>query len=484
MADYIKSTQEQAAAAWINILNQQRIEALIQALKDQDISLEQALSELQKLKDFIGDPAHILGSDTTKHGEIAENVQVYISNARRLIEGLDREYSFDGVSRTAPEDYLKRAQQVQSKFLNGLERTLNGNGGADGILQHLRKYPDFVENGGTYDIPKDQYEEMIRLLDLRKTNPSALSKQDWRVLRAIDFFEKESGLDVRKNLNPSIAAYDDVQQGAVCNTVKKEEAAIKKTDQDRRNAAYQKSRPSLREGAKVTAVSAALEGGAAFCSNVAKKRKAGKNLADFTAEDWKDVGIDTGAGTMKGAIRGAAVYTLSNFTATPANVATSLVTAAFGVAAQARLLREGRIGDEEFLINSEALCLDVTVSTVSSMLGQAVIPVPVLGAIIGNVAGMFLYDIAKTQGLKREASLIASYQAEMEALLERLDEQGRALMRLLEENLKKFQSMMELAFDPDVNLAFSASIQFARFNGVPEDKILKTKADIDAFFLT
>lgn len=484
MADYIKSTQEQAAAAWINILNQQRIEALIQVLKDQDISLEQALSELQKLKDFIGDPAHILGSDTTKHGEIAENVQVYISNARRLIEGLDREYSFDGVSRTAPEDYLKRAQQVQSKFLNGLERTLNGNGGADGILQHLRKYPDFVENGGTYDIPKDQYEEMIRLLDLRKTNPSALSKQDWRVLRAIDFFERESGLDVRKNLNPSIAAYDDVQQGAVCNTIKKEEAAIKKTDQDRRNEAYQKSRPSLREGAKVTVVSAALEGGAAFCSNVAKKRKAGKNLADFTAEDWKDVGIDTGAGTMKGAIRGAAVYTLSNFTATPANVATSLVTAAFGVAAQARLLREGQIGDEEFLINSEALCLDVTVSTVSSMLGQAVIPVPVLGAIIGNVAGMFLYDIAKTQGLKREASLIANYQAEMEALLERLDEQGRALMRLLEENLKKFQSMMDLAFDPDVNLAFSASIQFARFNGVPEDKILKTKADIDAFFLT
>lgn len=484
MADYIKSTQEQAAAAWINILNQQRIEALIQALKDQDISLEQALSELQKLKDFIGDPAHILGSDTTKHGEIAENVQVYISNARRLIEGLDREYSFDGVSKTAPEDYLKRAQQVQSKFLNGLERTLNGNGRADGILQHLRKYPDFVENGGTYDIPKDQYEEMIRLLDLRKTNPSALSKQDWRVLRAIDFFERESGLDVRKNLNPSIAAYDDVQQGTVCNTVKKEEAAIKKTDQDRRNEAYQKSRPSLREGAKVTVVSAALEGGAAFCSNVAKKRKAGKNLADFTAEDWKDVGIDTGAGTMKGAIRGAAVYTLSNFTATPANVATSLVTAAFGVAAQARLLREGQIGDEEFLINSEALCLDVTVSTVSSMLGQAVIPVPVLGAIIGNVAGMFLYDIAKTQGLKREASLIANYQAEMEALLERLDEQGRALMRLLEENLKKFQSMMDLAFDPDVNLAFSASIQFARFNGVPEDKILKTKADIDAFFLT
>ena len=56
MADYIKSTQEQATSAWINALNQQRINELLPALDTQDISLEQALAELQKLKDCVGDP--------------------------------------------------------------------------------------------------------------------------------------------------------------------------------------------------------------------------------------------------------------------------------------------------------------------------------------------------------------------------------------------------------------------------------------------
>ena len=159
------------------------------------------------------------------------------------------------------------------------------------------------------------------------------------------------------------------------------------------------------------------------------------------------------------------------------------MTATFGVTAQAKLLREGKIDDEEFLINSEALCLDVTISTISSLSGQVAIPIPVLGAIVGNVAGMFLYDIAKNQGLKQEQSIIAGYRAEIAALIEQLDEQYRALLQLLEANLKKFESMMALAFDPDINTAFDSSIEFARFNGVAEEKILKTKSDIDAFFL-
>ena len=147
------------------------------------------------------------------------------------------------------------------------------------------------------------------------------------------------------------------------------------------------------------------------------------------------------------------------------------------------MLREGKIDNEEFLINSEVLCLDVTISTVSSLLGQVAIPIPVLGAIIGNVAGMFLYDIAKNQGLKQEQSLIAGYRAEITVLIEKLDEQNRALLRLLEANLKRFKTMLELAFNPDINTAFDSSIRFARFNGVAEEKILKTKSDIDAFFL-
>ena len=54
---------------------------------------------------------------------------------------------------------------------------------------------------------------------------------------------------------------------------------------------------------------------------------------------------------------------------------------------------------------------------------------------------------------------------------------------MLEAQFKRFKSMLELAFDPDVNLAFDSSIRFARFNGVPENIILKDKSEIDAYFM-
>lgn len=168
----IKSTQEQAAASWITYLNQARLDELVAKLNQQDINLEEALGELEEIKEFIGDPAHILGSATTKHGEIAEHMQVNFSNARRAIQGLDKNHSFDGVGRTAPEDYLRDGQQVQSKFYNGLRNTFFGK---HALSEHLETYPDFVKNGGAYDIPKDQYEKLVDLLDKYENNRSQLT---------------------------------------------------------------------------------------------------------------------------------------------------------------------------------------------------------------------------------------------------------------------------------------------------------------------
>lgn len=481
--EIIKSAQEQGFAAWVDYLNQLRLNELLSKLAAQDINLEQALAELQKFKDFIGDPAHILGNAATKHGEIAENAQVYISNARRLIEGLSKEYSFEGVARTAPEDYLKNGQPIQSKFLNGAKATLNGNGNANGIRQHFEKYPWFVENGGSYDIPKDQYDEIMRVLQLRKNSPTLLTRNDRRLLDAIDSFEKETGLRISKDIRPAVVEYGDVQQGKVNETISKEESSIKETDQRRRDAAHKASEPSLGQGAQATAVGAVVEGGMAFCLGVAKKLKQGKGLAEFTEEDWKEVGVDTAKGAGQGGVRGATVYVMTNFTKTPAATANALVTAAFGIAAQAYQLQQGNITQEDFIVNSEVLCLDVSVSAVASLLGQTLIPVPVLGAIIGNVAGMFMYQIAKSHLSEKEQALIQNYRERFVALDKKLDERYQKLMAQLKKEFAKYASMLELAFDPNVNIAFEGSIALAGYVGVAQDEVLRNKDDIDNYFL-
>ena len=134
----VAAAQEQAVAAWITNINQIRMDELGEKLRAQASNLENSLKEIGKLKTFVGNPEKILGSPLSKHGEIAEHVQVRISNARKMISGLKAEYTFDGVGRTAPEDYLKNGQWVQSKYYNSTGRTL------DAVKEHLEKYPFFV----------------------------------------------------------------------------------------------------------------------------------------------------------------------------------------------------------------------------------------------------------------------------------------------------------------------------------------------------
>jgi hypothetical protein len=49
--------------------------------------------------------------------------------------------------------------------------------------------------------------------------------------------------------------------------------------------------------------------------------------------------------------------------------------------------------------------------------------------------------------------------------------------------MERFNSLREMAFDEDFNKAFEGSILLAREIGVEENKILKNKTQIDAFFL-
>ena len=469
----IEHTQEQAIAAWVTVLNQIRINELIAKLRQQDVNLEEALAALAELKEFIGDPEHILGSSTTKHGEIAEHVQVNISNARKLIEGLENEYTFEGVGRTAPEDYLHLGMKVQSKFYNGTRNTLQA------ISEHLEKYPDFVKNNGYYEIPKNQYEEIMNLLERSKTDPSSLSKAERRILESINKFIKETGLDISKDVKPSIVGYKDVQQSVVNETIDKEDKSIRKKDKEKREKAYLESKPSMKEAGKVTAVSAVTEGGLAFCLAVSKKLKEKKSFSGFTQEDWKDIGIDTSVGATKGAIRGVSIYGLTNFAHTPANIASAYVTASFGISSQINAYKNKRISQEEMIINCEILCLDVTVSALSSLIGQTIIPLPVLGAVIGNITGEFVYNICKKVSNDAEVELIAEHNRNINILDNKLQEETEKILDNIRNSAKKFINIEAMVFDEELNSNFCKSIERANFIGVPQEKILKTLDDIN-----
>lgn len=84
------------------------------------------------------------------------------------------------------------------------------------------------------------------------------------------------------------------------------------------------------------------------------------------------------------------------------------------------------------------LCLDTSVSAFSSFIGQAVIPMPIVGALIGNTVGTTLYKIAKDGLSDREMAFIKSYLKDIEALRADLDEQYQILVASIQKEYEAY----------------------------------------------
>ena len=133
-------------------------------------------------------------------------------------------------------------------------------------------------------------------------------------------------------------------------------------------------------------------------------------------------------------------------------------------------------------MNSEVLCLDVTVSAMAATLGQAIIPIPVLGALVGNISGMFLYDIAKEYCSEREQKIIMERTEKNRKLKEGAEQQYQELLNSFNSEFAVYSSLVEAAFDENINQSFDNSAALAASVGVEETKILRTEEDIRTFF--
>lgn len=471
----IKSGQEQAVASWINYLNQVRLDRLMEVLQKEELNLNEAMSTIgETLKTISRDIVNNgkgRGGQYGMHGFIAEVAECGIGNAREQIEGKAPIYEW--INDNGSEDLRRGATLIQQKFVNG-----GGHLSLQAIRMHLNAYPDFLDNGGVYQIPEDHYEKIKWLLSISEkeankmpTSTGDFSLKQWREVH--EFF-KNGDIPLDK-VEPSKLKYSEVQKGTYEQTFSKEKDSLRKRNQERKEQAYNKSKPTLSEGAKATAAAAAIEGAMALCLGIAEKRKSGKKFNAFDEEDWKEIAATTGKGTLKGSIRGASIYTLTNFTATPAAVASAIVTATFGIAEQAYQLKQGNVNEQRFIENTEMLCLDASVSALSSFAGQILIPVPVLGAVIGNTVGTMMYQIAKDNLSAREQKIFEEYAEAVRQLDVSLQDQYQEFVDEIGKDTKLFMELLNRAFAPDIRVAFEGSIDLAKSCGVPVDEILDSK---------
>lgn len=495
----------QTIAVIIDRINQDRINEAVglksqvitettSILSRQDNNLAEALSKINIVEDFVNEPNHILGNMTTKHGEIAEQVEVGIVNAKAVLHGLmDRAViAPDVVGRTvnAPADYLIDNAAVQSKFTHGELTTLKH------VLEHLMKYKDFARGDGSYyNIPKDQYDNIINLLsdgELSGRNVNSINK----ILEAIHRIEDESGMDFADIVKSAHVKYADVQLGKVKETLsdireglKQENQGIVKNIKDKADEKIRdidsSHRANMAEAGKSALAGAAVGGALTLILNVYRKRANGKALKDFSASDWQEIGLETIKSSAKSGISGLAIYGLTNYANVAAPIAGGVVSASFGMLAILNGYRQGEISFEEFCDNSKLICLNTSASILGSMIGQAVIPIPVLGAVVGSIAGSIAADILQPLVKDEEKVLLAQYRERLEKETEAFDAKIKDEISSIINKYNELGGIMKFAFDKTLNieLRFEYSKYLALACGVDKGKILHTKQDIDEFFM-
>ena len=474
----MKSTQEQAVASWVQYLNTLRLENLIKNINSQDINLDNALKNLDNTLSEINKLiSSNRGGESGIHGFIAEISEVGIGNAKANIIGNEDVYKW--VNNNGVVDLVRNGTDIQQKFYN---RDLS----LSAIAEHLKKYPNFLKQGGKYQIPKDQYDKIKYLLSLSEneaqkmpTSDGSFSLKQWK--RVNDFF-KDGPIKI-DSVEPANLEYSEVQRNVANNTINEEKNKIKEQNSEIKKEIIDKHKPTIGEGIKVTAISSVIEGGTTFVSLIVKKKKERKLLKNFTSDDWNEIIKDSGISTIKGGIRGASLYSLTNYTNTPSAVANALVTSSFGIAEQVYLYKNGKVTENEFLENSELLTLDASISAISSILGQTIIPIPVIGAIIGNTVGLKMYDVAKNNFARKEQMLIQKYCKEIELLEENLMDEYEDFIEKVKQEIYLFMKILEKLYSPNVQEIFDASIEMAKHYDVSGDEILDTKKKIDNYFM-
>lgn len=379
MNDSAFEVSGQVDAVVVDVVNAVRINHLLEKLAAIDRNRSGAEAEIGILKAEVQKLlATNRGGLDGIHGFLGETSQVHISNIQAFINGEEPLYILlDDNSMT---DYLRGMQIIQQKACQA-----SGYLGLDAIKRHMVKYPNFVKEGGIYQIPKDMYERYVWLRDLPRDMAMKLRSEDLNLWRYIRRFTDNNPNVV---IEPMEVSYPDIQAGNINNTVKKVEAQTNQEFKRQYDDARSEHAPTFKEFLKICGISAAIEGSVSAGSEFLRKLKTGKKISEFTKQDVKEILGCFSIGCGKGALRGGIIYAATNLIKIPASVASGIATAIMSITHNWYLYLRKRVSKETFLSNSLFASIETVASVACAAVGKRLLKKhPVIGTIVGSILG-------------------------------------------------------------------------------------------------
>lgn len=155
-----------------------------------------------------------------------------------------------------------------------------------------------------------------------------------------------------------------------------------------------------------------------------------------------------------------------------------------GIASLAYNYKKGEMSYEEFTDSACGLSVEAGLASIGAAMGQALIPLPVLGAIIGSATAKALLEISKQYFSSKEKQLIQRMQKEYDTLINTLNEEAKKVIAEMDAYFSKLGGFIESALSKEAAVAFYGSIDLCRFLRVSEDMIIHNKRELDIFMNT
>lgn len=494
--EYIDSHNiSQGIASYVDYLNNLRLTELIETLES---ILQTETGLLIDLDDrFISSMTHLdlasmqidyfiqsnRGGSLGLHGFIAESAEVGIVNSQRAFEGLKETAIL--LNNNGKADIIIENSPLQLKFYNDIQNE----------LKQSAFYRDM-----SMMIPKNHFEVIEKIMAGEKEiyyNENKLSISKIKKIRNI-ITQEESirGISWKDFIKPSHLNYNDVQKNQIHQTIaseksqleakaKIEEQKIKSKAKTNRLNARENSKASFSEASKVAGVGATLQGSVNFLTFIYKKHSEGKDIWQFDQNDWKESGIETGKGAIKGGVTGYSIYGLTNVCQLSAPSAGAITSGTFGIASAIIKYRSNEIDDDEFVDLITLNALDATGAAIGAAIGQTIIPIPVLGALIGSLTVSSALKIGEGLFDKHEEKLISIYKEKIDKYTRELDTELFEQLTNMYEKYNELGNIQEFSFDLSLNirLRLSTSIDFAKIVGVEDENILHNTTEIDQYFI-
>lgn len=468
----------QVTAAWVQLEAAHRLSKLAGTLAVQDKAFADAMEEVQRLHAFIGSPEHILGNPDTKHGEIAEQLYVSVARARDLVYGRTPSATFAGTTRNGPIDYFDGGVGIQAKYYNGPSNTLQG------VLDHALANPDLASSGGKYHIPSDQYFQLKQLQETGRIDGFS-DRSAASINRMIATLDKQTGRPIDVLIEPGEGTYAEVQQGRIDETLDNRQSRLAEENEQIEGVIRDEHRPSVAGLGKATAIGVATSAGIGLTQAMYVKYREGKNpfRGGFTAADWRDVGVTTTMAGGSGGVAAGSIYLLTNSVRVSAPAAGAFVSGLMGIGSLVHQYSLGTIDGEQFVDMSMMVSSDAAIVGITSLAGQALIPVPMLGAFIGASAGRFVASAIRDSLGAAESELLAQLDASVEFALNQVDDAFQTYAEQLDDYFGNLERLAMTAFNPDLNvqLRLQASIEYAEAVGVPDSAILHSIGETDKY---